>query len=205
VTQQAPGSYVVAANSVGLPNQDYIILGGGQNGGSAMSPGKAVVRGPNRPQGWDVRKGNALTGATVVPTGAELAKFTVLIEVWAGAQYDQWKQFSATYLSKASVVLPGTVSAKALAISHPQINDPPYSITEVVVEDVVAIEETPEGTYQFEIHFLEYRKPIPAIGKPAAAIPVATKPQPTAQDVAIAANTQRIAALAGLAPPIPSP
>jgi hypothetical protein len=193
-----PGSYVIAANSNGLPNQDWIVLGAST---SSRSPGKATVRGPNRPQGWDVRKGNALSGATAVPTGAELAKFTVLIEIWEATQYAEWKVFAKTYLTRAAVIVGG--SPRALAIVHPMVNDPPYSITEVVVEDVVALEEDRDGKYAYEIHFLEYCKPKPAEGKAAAAIPVATAPQPTAQEKVIAANIDKIAVLKGLAPRVP--
>lgn len=196
--------FTIAANSIGLPNQDWFVLGGGQAGTSGVSPGKCTVKGLNRPQGWDVRKGNALSGATVVPTGAELAKFTILVELWAGAQYAAWKSFANTYLTRAAVVVGGTTSAKALSIVHPMVNDPPYSITECVVEDVVALAEDDNGFYAYEIHFLEYRKPIPAIGKPSQAIPVAAKPVPTAQDKVIAANTAKIAAYQGLAPPVPN-
>ena len=200
---QSADSYVIAANSDGLPNQDYIVLGGGSAGSSSKSPGRAVVKGLPRPQGWDERKGNAITGATVVPTGAPLSRFTVVITVWAGVQYEAWKIFAAAYLARAAVVTPGTVTTKALSIAHPMVNDPPFGITEVVVENVVALEEDADGMYSYEISFLEYRKPIPAVGKPAAAIPVATPPQPTAQDKAIAANTAKIQALAGLAPTVP--
>lgn len=197
-------SYVIAPNSSGLPCQDYIVLSGGQGFGALQSPGKATILGLNKPQGWDQRKGNALSGATVVPTGEELSKFSVLVEVWEGTQYEQWKTFAALYLTRACVVLPGTVSAKALQIVHPQINDAPFSITEVVVEDVVAKQQGEDGMFSWEIHFLEYRKPIPAIGRPSASIPTATKPAPTAQDRTIAANTARIQQLAHLAPPVPT-
>jgi hypothetical protein len=194
---------IIAANSSGLPNQDYFVLGGGQSGGTGVSPGKCVVRGPNAPQGWDVRKGTALSYATLVPSGAEVQKFTIVVTVWSGSQYDTWKIFAGRYLVRAAVVVPGTISAKALSIVHPMLNDPPFLISECVVNDVVALEESDEGWYSYEIQFLGYRKPIPAIGKPAAAIPVAQQPQPTAEDKVIAANTALIGRLAGLAPPIP--
>jgi hypothetical protein len=195
--------YVIAQNSAGLPNQDYFCLGGGQAGSVAVSPGKCVVSGLNRPQGWDVRKGYALSGATVVPTGSNLSKFSVIVTVWAGAQYSEWKDFSNTYLTRAAVLVSGTVTPKALSIVHPVVNDPPYSITEVVVEDVVALRENDDGIYEFEIHFLEYRKPLPAIGKPAAATPVAANPVPSASDKALAAANARAAAYRAAHPATP--
>lgn len=185
--------FEIAANSLGFPHQDYIILGSGQ------SPGVCTVD-VSRPQGWDERKGTALTGATVVPTGAPLARPIVRIKLWTGFQYAQWLTFSATYLARAAVVVPGTITTKALSIVHPILNDPPFLITEVVVEDVKAIPQTEEGIWEYEIHFLEYRKPIPALAKAAAVIPPAAKPVPTAQDRAIAANTALIASLTSVAP-----
>lgn len=187
-------AYIIARNSAGLPNQDYFCLGGGQAGSIDTSPGKCKVSGLNRPQGWDIRKGYALDGATVVPTGSALSKFTITVTLWAGAQYDEWQDFSNTYLTRAAVLVPGTHSPKALSIVHPVVNDPPFLITEVVVEDVVALQENEEGIYEFEIHFLEYRKPLPAIGKVGASTPKAADPVPSTSDKNLAAANARAAA-----------
>ena len=202
MTQPLDSSFVVANNMAGLPCQDYIVLGNG--GGFAKSPGKATVKGLPRPHGWDERQGSAMQGATLAPKWDPLARFTVTVEVWSGAQYQDWLSFAAVYLSKAALVVPGTVTSRALAIVHPQVNDPPYCITEVVVENTVAQEETDDGRFCFDISFIEYRKPVPAIGLPSAAIPVAQKPPPTAADKNLDAARKAVADAKALAPPVPS-
>lgn len=186
----------IARNSDGFPHQDYIVLGGN------VSPGVATVE-VSRPQGWDVRQGNALVGATVVPAATPLARPIVRVKLWTPAQYVKWKLFAAACLARAAVVTPGTVTTKALSIVHPILNDPPFLIESVVVEDVKAIPQTDDGIWEYEIHLLEYRKPLPQIGKPGAVIPPAAQPPPTAQDKAIAANSAKIAALNSLAPQPP--
>lgn len=184
----------IAANSNGFPHQDFVILGGGR------TPGIATVE-VERPQGWDERQGYGLSGAYAIPTGAPLTRPIVRVKLWTGAQYALWKTFAATYLARAAVVVPGTRTTKALAIVHPILNDPPFLIQAVVVENVKAIPQTDDGIWEYEIHLLEYRAPQPALGKGDAVIPPAGGYQlQTATDRQNAENDRLAQSFASLAP-----
>jgi hypothetical protein len=189
---------VVAANSVGFPHQDYFLIGNDQ------SPGQCTIKKCDSPRGWDERAGYAQNGATLVPKGDPLAVPVLSLRLWTGAQYAAWKVFSAKYLAAAVKYSPGTVIPKALSIVHPILNDPPFYITEVVVQNVTAIPQTDDGIWEYEIEFRRYNKPQLALGKPDAAIPAAQASQPTALSQLDAANAAKADELVSLAGPPPS-
>jgi hypothetical protein len=178
----------------GFPAQDYLLLGGDR------SPGKVTLRGANSPRGWDIRKGYALSGATVVPSGDELADgIKALFEFWAASQISAWYAFAAKHLSKTVRLLPGSIQPRALGIYHPVLAAPPISITEVVVKDVTGLEPDGYGGWSCEVHFLQYRKPKPALAAPAAAIPAVAAAAPTAQDAADLEMQRKLAQFQALA------
>ena len=55
-----------------------------------------------------------------------------------------------------------------MSIQHPTLNDPALSITQVVVTNVGAWEQDPDGTglWSRTLSFLQYRKPRPALVAP---------------------------------------
>lgn len=155
----------------GFPRQPYIVLG------PMQSPGVATVRGLDSPRNWDIRQGYGFSGATVVYKGTGLSKFQVDIDLWLPEHFIAWNLFS-TILAPPK---PGPAGF-ALGIKHPIINGPPHGIIEVVVENVSEPVQSDTGLWTYTISFLQYRKPLPAIARPIAAIPAAAAPQPTAQD-----------------------
>ena len=157
----------------GFPMQDFILLGG------KKSPGKADVFGASTPRKWDERTGYGLSGAFIVYTGDGLAHFPVVISLWEESHFDEWDSF-ATVLEKAPI---GT-RAKALGISHPLLTVRPLKIASVVVEDVTQFVQDDYGLWTCEIRLGEFRRPLPALGKPSAAIPAAALAVPTARDAA---------------------
>jgi len=163
---------IIAGNE--FPYQDYILLGG------AQSPGRATIVGAGSPRDWDIRKGYGFSGAFVIYTGDGLAKFKVQIDLWTAAQFADWVRFAKLCLVKPPV---GT-KPKAMDISHPLLNMEPLKITSVVVEDCSQFTEDDDGMFSCTIDFLQYRAPMPALGKPLASIPNVKKPTPTAQDEA---------------------
>ncbi len=183
----------IASNSIGFPHQDYFLLG------ADPSPGKCRIKKLDSPRGWDERAGYALSGATLVPKGDPLAVPVISVTLWNPDDYALWKAFAAKYLSQAVKFAPGTITPKALSIVHPILNDPPFYVTEVVVQNVTAVEETDDGIWEYEIEFRRYRKPMLALGKPDAAIPAATNTQPSALDKANAENAAKATELLGLA------
>lgn len=147
--------------------------------GSLATPGRATVVGAGSPRDWDVRKGYGLSGAFVVYTGESLKPFDVIVDLWEDRHWIEWEVFSKV-LEKPR---PG-VRPVALGIYHPAISRPPLSITEVVVLDVSQFEQVDDGLWSCRITLLPFKKPLPALGKPVAAIPAVAKPAPTAVDAA---------------------
>lgn len=144
-----------------------------------QSPGVATVKGLNNPRNWTVQQGYGYTGASVVFAGTGLSKFTVDIDLWLPEHFILWNLF-AQILAPPK---PGPLGF-ALGIKHPIINGPPHGITEVVVEDVSQPVQSDLGKWTYTISFLQYRKPIPTIARPIAAIPANEVTQPTAKDAA---------------------
>jgi len=120
---------------IDVPSQDYIVLAG------RRSPGFAEVRGCGSPRSWDVQQGYGFTGAVAIFTGEGLAKFEVDIYAWEPAHFVAWKEWA-----KATLAPPTPKNrSTSMAIEHPLLNDPPLTITQVVVEDVSQWEQDPDG------------------------------------------------------------
>ncbi|WP_437647871.1 hypothetical protein [Sorangium sp. So ce362] len=138
------------------------------------NPGLAEVVGAGSPRDWDIRKGYGLSGAFVVYTGDNLAKFTVRIRLFEDAHFDEWDSW-AQLLAKP----PRGVRPKALDIYHPALED--LQIRSVVVEDRSQLAPEDEtGMWVSEIKFIQFRAPIPMLGKPEGS--TAALKDPTAED-----------------------
>lgn len=179
-------------NGITFPTRDYVVIGGD------ASPGKCTIRNLNSPREWDIRQGYGLSGATVVPKGDALSRFSVLFEFWDETQIALWYSFASKYFDKAARLVPGSRVPKALGIEHPILSAPPHRITEVVVEDVSGLEQDEEGKWSTEVFFLQYRKPKPALSPPDASIPATTPATPTAEDAADREMAEKLKTLKGL-------
>jgi hypothetical protein len=176
---------------LGAPTQDYIVLGG------FPSPGKAVIRGAGSPRKWDVRDGYGLTGAVTVFMGEGLATFEVDIYCWEDHHFLAWPIWAKLTLANPPIGARPT----SQSIKHPQLNDPPLTIDQVVVTDVSQWEDIDEtGYWMRTIKFLQYRKPRPALVKPfegPPGSPINVKPPVDPEVLIIQQNAAQIAALAG--------
>lgn len=144
----------------GAPHQDYIVLAG------RTSPGKAVVRDATSPRRWNILDGYGLVGSTIVYAGSSLSKFNVDIYVWEQAHFLQWDTFASVLALPKRIRDPG-----ALSIDHPLLNEPPISITEVVIGDVTQWEQVDDGLWCRTIPMIAYRKPVPMAVRPKEAPP----------------------------------
>lgn len=173
------------------PEQDYIVLGG------VPSPGLAVVKGAGSPRKWDVQNGYGLTGATCIFMGEGLATFDVDIFCWTKAHFALWPAFARLTLVNPPIGARPT----SMFIQHPALNDPPLSISQVVVTNVTQWEQDGDtGLWARTISFLQYRKPRPALVKPFEGPPGSpvVVPQPIDPELLqIQANSAAIAKLAG--------
>lgn len=146
------------------------------------SPGVCEVAGAGTPRDWDIRKGYGFTGATIIYTGDNVARFDVAIRIWTQTQLDEWREFYRTFLQKpprnvttvtsSSPFLP-TVQPKALRISHPVLDE--LGINDVVVEDVTQFVQIKSGVWELVVKLLQYRAPIAMLGKPSGPVPGVSK------------------------------
>jgi hypothetical protein len=183
----------VVLNVARFPAREYVMIGGDR------SPGKATIRGASSPRGWDERKGYALSGATLVPSGNPLGEFEILFEFWDETQIPLWYSFASKYFDESVRLVPGTLKPKALGIEHPILSAPPLRITEAVVLDATQLDMDETGLWSCTVKFKRYRKALPALSPPDASIPAAQKPAPTAQDAAEREIQEKLATFRGLA------
>lgn len=173
-----------------IPRQDYVIFPGG-----LKTPGVATIQGLSSPRKWNIQQGYGLSGATTVYAGTDPVKFKILIQMWTSLDFVQWEAIARLHFAKP---LPG-MKPIALGVSHPLLNMPPHSITSIVIEDVSGPDQDEFGLWTATISCLEWKKPLPALGKPLAAIPAASKAIPTAADLADREIQAKVATLKSLA------
>lgn len=169
--------------------------------GGFRTPGLAIVKGAGCPRKWDIRDAYGFTGATIIYCGQQLAKFEIDIFAWEPEHFAEWELFAQGALAAPTLALSRT--GLSLSIQHPAVNDPPLSITQVVVEDVSQWEQDQEGggLWARTIKLIEYRKAKqtlvrPPQGPPGTGGPVVEAPIDPEQKI-IAANSQTINGLAG--------
>ena len=161
---------------LGKPIQPFVMFGPFRTPGLYARP---VA--PNSPRNWDIRQGYGYSGAVCVFAGTGLAEFDVQVYLTTDAHFVEWEIFAAGALAKPK---PGLGVGAAKGIGHPLVNMAPWNINSIVVKDVTGFEQSDTGLWSCAIKCLEYKKPLPALARPIAAIPAVTAPAPTAADAA---------------------
>lgn len=173
------------------PTQDYIILIGVD--GPKRSPGRATISGAALSRKLDTPGGFGVTGSSTNYLGDELTEFDVEISLWEDSHWFEWTNF-APILAKP----PKGILAKSLKIIHPILNRPPWLIDSANVKKVSQWDQSPKGLWTCRITMLEWRKPVPAFGKPNGTIPAAgTGILDFSKDPKIAELMAKIPALGG--------
>ena len=175
---------------IDVPAQDYVVIA------DHRSPGLAVVRGCNCPRNWDVQQGYAFTGATAIFTGEGLAKFDVDFYAWEPAHFAAWRTFAKLVLAPPT----RETRSRSMSFEHPAVNDPPLSITQVVVEDATQWEQGPDGggLYMRTVSFMQFRPRVPILVKAAKGPPPApavVKPPARPAEVVMQKLREQIASL----------
>jgi hypothetical protein len=158
----------------------HIVLAG------VPSPGLCVECAGSNPRKFDERAGTGLSGATLVYHGDGIAHFSAKIQLgWIDdgtrfstpqQQFAEWDEF------KKLLKPPTSAKPNALDIFYPNLYLLPVPITSVQVEDVIGPTKTEDGSiWEWEIKFVQYRKPKVASSKAASSTansnaPVATSP-----------------------------
>lgn len=165
---------------------DSIVLGG------ARSPGLCDVVGAERKKKLDVLNAYGQTGARVIYHGDELCRFSVRFRFYAAEELDEWALWSQV-LYKAPAPRHGTVrdqsetkddsATGAYSITHPLLAE--IGVSEVIVESVLAPEQTDDGEWTIEVKFIEYRPPVKALAAPKGAQATPADPDPVDQDIGV--------------------
>ena len=173
------------SNPISNPDlYDHIELGGVQ------SPGVVTLSGHDRKIGWDIKKGNAQSGATTTRSCDDPVEFTASFYLADEEDFDAWPTFLA--------VINSTVSGKtpsALDVYHPDLAE--NDIKSVVKGTVAGTVHDGKGGQTRVVKFLEYKPPRKAGGSPngSKAGAAAKAPDPNAAALAeIAALTAAYAA-----------
>lgn len=178
-------------NPNAAPHQDWIVLDG------LRSPGKAYVVGAGAPRKWQRPEAYGYTGASQIFIGNPLSSFDVVLELWLDEHWAVWNDRFASLLEKVpSENRP--VPQRPLSIVHPVLNRKPWSITAVVVDDVLAPEQDDEGMWTIRIKFTSWVAPKKALGKINGKIPGADAANPFASDPVISALLNKQADLGGV-------
>lgn len=175
--------------------QDYITLAG------AISPGVARLVSFSAPRGWEIRKMGGFSGAVIVYTGDELAEMTFRLELWHPPDLDvQWQLFSSLLAKPPKGIAPTALATFALGLGYPLLNASPIDIDAVVVRETTPWDCDDDMLWSMQIKLLQFRAPLPAMGKPNKAIPAVAVTPPTPQDpteVLIQQKSLQLAALLG--------
>lgn len=154
---------------------DYALLAG------QRTPGLCDILSANSPRRWDVRRGTAFSGATVVFRGTDLAKPLMRLRLYTEQDWQDWHAFAPLVLREpppdaADVARrtrrgqsppPAPRRPRALDIWHPILED--LGIRSVVVEDVLQPLQTGNGEWTIDVKLLEYRAPVFALARPEGA------------------------------------
>lgn len=160
---------------------DHVVING------QRSPGVAVVEGAGSPRQWDERRGYGTSGAISVYRGAKLAKFTVKFTLTTAAEFAAWAEFAPLLARPVSRARP-----RALTISHPILED--LGISQCAVEDLRQPTPGDTGDWTYEVAFIQFRRPAPALARPDGAEDGPQIDDPL--DRQIAENTRIIQSLA---------
>ncbi|MDB4992797.1 MAG: uncharacterized protein JWM74_229 [Myxococcaceae bacterium] len=143
---------------------DYFVIGGDR------SPGAASLKSCESKRSFDIRKAYGTAGATAIYTGDELAVPIFELSLWDAQGVSDWLLFAKKYLGKPPRgIAPSSIFA--LDIQYPTLACDPINVRSVQVLVVTALQQDEFGLFTCEIHFLEYRRPLPALAKPDASIP----------------------------------
>lgn len=144
------------------PALNYVVVRG------IRSPGRAQLSGVEAPFNWDVQKGYALSGASIVFRGRDIAKPTLTISMWDPLHFLQWELF------KGALKPPTPSTPFFVDMQHPILAA--ADISAVGVESLgEPIRQPNGGLWVATIKLIEYRPFKLALVKPDKSIPSVDK------------------------------
>ena len=143
---------------------DYITLA------TRKSPGIAEIRGAGSPRKWDDQSPAGHSRYM----GRGLSHFSVLLRLYSEQDWADWHAWKDLVQKLPQHRGGAQKDSGAMDIGHPLLEE--LGIKAVVVEDVLASDQTDHGEWTIEIKFLEFREPKVVYAKPEAS--KATPPDP---------------------------
>jgi hypothetical protein len=127
--------------------------------GGRLTPGICEIVGADSPRAWDELQGYGLSGATVRFHGIKLSHFSLKFRLYTSQDWADWHVFKPL-IDKPPV---GRY-ARSLDCAHPILAD--LGIRSIVIENVLAPEQTDDGEWTIELKVIEFRRPKGALGTP---------------------------------------
>jgi hypothetical protein len=159
---------------------DYVTVAG------QVSPGLCVVSGAGLKEGWEIKTGKGIAGATLTRTHRPPIEFSLEFTLWDEGSWDAWEAFEPVFEYD-----PVKKIGNAVSISHPLLSL--RHITSAVTKEIGQRTHHGGGLWTVKIDMIQYSPPAKknATGTPTGATssssgggtaPGANTPQPTAQD-----------------------
>lgn len=139
-----------------------------------VTPGVCEVIGAHSPRKWDKQSGPGYSGAWLIYHGTDLSDFSIVCRLYTD---DDWLEWDA--LRPMLTRPPIGSRPKAMSVVHPVLDQ--VGVISMVVEDVMAPQQTGPGEWTIEIRCIEWRGPKAALSKPDAA--AATPLDPVEQEI----------------------
>jgi hypothetical protein len=152
--------------------------------GGFKTPGLAVLDGIDLAYEWEVRKGNAVSGASKFLKGRGLTKATVKVTLYTEQEIAEWEEFISKirYPEKES-----SQTVKGYDITHPLANL--YGIKAMTVTRIMPMEQQGDGSWTTGLELEEYREPVVVVRKASG-----TRASPHPNDADPIANNPELAA-----------
>lgn len=116
-----------------------------------LTPGLCEITGASSPRKWDEQAGYAMTGAILVYRGIGLAHFSMRFKLFTREHWEEWAAIRPFLLRP-----PVGQRARALDVQHPVLDE--VGISQMVVEDVTAPEQSEDGVWTIELKCIEWRR-----------------------------------------------
>lgn len=124
-----------------------------------LTPGLCEITGASSPRKWDEQAGYAMTGAILIYRGIALAHFSMRFRLFTREHWEEWAAIRPFLLRP-----PVGKRARALDVQHPVLDE--VGISQMVIEDVTAPEQTEDGVWQIELKCIEWRRYTISTAKP---------------------------------------
>lgn len=119
--------------------------------GGHITPGICDIEGADSPRNWDEIRGPGLSGALLRFRGVMPSHFAIKFRLYTPLDWADWNAFQ-TLVAKP----PYGKRPRGLDIVHPLLE--PLGIRAIVVENVLAPEQTNDGEWTVQLKVIEYRK-----------------------------------------------